>query len=300
MGRFGVLVFLLACLCSTRLSAQVIECPGFLPSSSVDKTRITTLARQLLSRFIAILDLQGLKAIDEKNIMAMHDDHPEQLAIKLSYLALQCQIVVLDSKMARAERRQAVRRVFLDYALMPPNTETENLADYVNEIATMDHDGALTPLIAAIEKALRQAPRRQWQQRWFPDDNASSSDRSSDIDQWSVIVSSPRYEDEGWTELRRHQLSWPDVYFELDGPFDLDSPFYAVVAGRALSPTVADDLLDMIKAKGMAEDAFRWRAPQNVEQAPSSTTVIDPKLDLIKPKPVRPAPNEFNGSKLSQ
>jgi len=289
MGRVGVTVLLLICLCSTRLSAQVIECPGFLPSSHVDKARIAVLAKQLLERFIAILDLQNVALVDENDIMALHEDHPERLAVKLSYLALQCQIVVLDSKIASEKRREAVRRVFLNYVLMPPDTEAKNLADYVNDIAAMNHDSALPPSVTLIEEALSQAPRRQWQQRWFPGNDAPSSNP----DQWSVIISSPRYEDEGWAELRRHQARWPEVYFELDGPFDLESPFFAVVAGRGLSPQTADELLDVIKDKGMAEDAFRWKAPR-VRNAGA------PKTDPIKPTPPRPPLNDLENPSLSQ
>ena len=296
MGRLGLIVVFLVSLSSKPLSAQVIECPGFLPSSSIDKTRMAIQANQLLRRFIAILDLQDVEAIDENTIMALHAEHPEQLAIKLSYLALQCQIVVLDSKIVRADRRQAVRRVFLDYVLMPPGAKIDSLADYVNKIAAMDHDRALTPSVKAIEESLGLVPRRQWQKRWFPDDNAQESDRG----QWSVIVSSPRYEDEGWAELRRHQVSWPDAYFELDGPFDLESPFYAVVAGRYLSLDHADDLLGIIRAKGMAEDAFRWKAPNKAERSSRATTVSAAKAYPFRPTPPRPTTNGQASPSLSQ
>ena len=296
MGRIGAVLLMLVCLCSKGLSAQVIECPGFLPSSKLDEARMETWAKQLLERFIAILDLQDVDAVDKNTILAMHKDQPEQLVIKLSYLALQCQIVVMDSEITRAERRKAVRRVFLDYVLMPPNTDIESLADYVNEIAAMDHDSALTPSVTSIEQALRQAPRRQWQDRWFPRDDALASERG----QWSVIVSSPRYEDEGWAELRRHQQSWPDVYFELDGPYDLESPFYAVIAGRALSLDRADALLDAIKAKGMADDAFRWRAANSAKRGPLARNASAPKVRPFKPTPPRPASIEPDGSTLSQ
>jgi hypothetical protein len=296
MGRIGVILLLLVCLCSTGLSAQVIECPGFLPSSKLDEARMATRAKQLLERFIAILDLQDVDAVDQSTILAMHKNQPEQLVIKLSYLALQCQIVVMDSKITREERRKAVRRVFLDYVLAPPNTDIESLADYVNEIAAMDHDSALTPSVTSIEQALRQAPRRQWQERWFPRDDA----RASDLGQWSVIVSSPRYEDEGWAELRRHQLSWPEVYFELDSPYDLESPFYAVIAGRALSLDMADALLDTIKAKGMAEDAFRWRVPNRTKRGPLPRNASAPKVRPFMPTPPRPALNDPERSSRSQ
>lgn len=315
MGRLGVLVLVLSSLYSGRLPAQVVECPGFLPSSNVDKTAQRALAKELLGRFVAVLDLQGQEAIDENTIMAMYADHPEQLAIKLSYLSLQCQMVVFDAEITNAERRKAVRRVFLDYALMPPDTEVDNMTAYVNQITTQGQYQALEPLIATIEEALDQAPRRQWQKRWFPAQQPPSTNRSQDGGQWSVIVSSPRYEDEGWAELRRHQQSWPDVYFELDGPFDLDSPFYAVVAGRDLSAATAGDLLDKIKAKGVATDAFRWKAPGDDEALRSSTSgsstsgsstsrsptpAIDLEIDMIKPTPPRPPLMGLDGTALSQ
>ena len=59
------------------------------------------------------------------------------------------------------------------------------------------------------------------------------------------------------------ELAW--VYFELDGPFDLESPFFAIVVGRDLPASQAGELLDLIKAKGMAKDAFRWKAPDLAE-----------------------------------
>lgn len=299
LGRLGVLLLILLCVGTSRLSAQVVECPGFLPSSNIDKAKKLAMARRLLGRFISVLDLHGLDAIDEQLIMTMYHDHPEQLAIKLSYLGLQCQMVVLESDMTRPKRQEAVRRVFLDYILAPPDTGSESLTAYVNAIAAEHHSSALASSVTAIEQARDRSSRRQWQEQWFPIKSASEIDRSSETDHWSVIVSSPRYEDEGWGELRRHQQSWPEVYFELDGPFDLESPFYAVVAGRDLAAQEADGLLDLIKAKGMANDAFRWRAP-DVAGGSSSRVLSDGLIKPIKPTPPRPTLSDIGGASLSQ
>ncbi|MGH1480249.1 MAG: hypothetical protein ACRBM6_16255 [Geminicoccales bacterium] len=253
------------------------------------------MTRKLLGRFIAVLDLHELEALDEETIIATYAEHPEQLAIKLSYLTLQCQMVVLDATMNAKDRRAAVRRVFLDYVLMPPDPAIDDLTIYVNQITLREQYQALKPIIESIEETLDQAPRRQWQDRWF---SADSSVENANL--WSVIIASPRYEDDGWAELRRHQRDWPEAYFELDGPFDLESPFYAVVAGRNLSPSVADELIALIKADGMASDAFRWKVPEESDGLTSSNTAADPSNDLIRPTPPRPALDSLRDALLSQ
>lgn len=295
MGRIGPLVLVLSCLYAGSLSAQVVECPGFLPSSSIDATKQKALTRKLLGRFIAVLDLHGLEALDEETIIATYAEHPEQLAIKLSYLTLQCQMVMLDATMNAKDRRAAVRRVFLDYALMPPDPAIDDLTTYINQITSREQYQALKPIIESIEETLDQAPRRQWQDRWFSADSSVEN-----VNLWSVIIASPRYEDDGWAELRRHQRDWPEAYFELDGPFDLESPFYAVVAGRNLSPSVADELIALIKADGMANDAFRWKVPEEGDGLTSSNTAADASNDLIRPTPPRPALDSLRDALLSQ
>ena len=119
LGRLGVLLLIILSVGTSPLSAQVVECPGFLPSSHVVDDKKLAMARRLLGRFISVLDLHGIDAINERLIMTMYNDHPEQLAIKLSYLGLQCQMVVLESEMTRPKRQEAVRRVFLDYNPSP-------------------------------------------------------------------------------------------------------------------------------------------------------------------------------------
>lgn len=291
MVRLGVLGLFLACLLPGGVKAQVVECPGFLPSARLDEARQTALTRKQLRRFIALLDLHDIEAIDENTIMAMYADHPEQLAIKLSYLSLQCQMVVLDSAMTARDRQKAVRSVFLDYALMPPQKDIDDLTAYVNQITSNAQYQALEPLVASIEQALERSQRRQWQQRWFPKDGATSGPHDPASKRWSVIVSSPRYEDEGWAELIRHQRDWPDAYFELDGPFDLESPFYAVVAGRGLPADVADELLQVIRTKGMAKDAYRWKAPFGKDAATSAEPETEPRIEFFRPTPPRPLTN---------
>lgn len=300
MGRLGMVLLVFLCFGTGQILAQVVECPGFLPTSNVEKTHQRALAKRLLSRFISVLDLQDIEAVDERLILENYRGYPEQLAIKLSYLSLQCQMVVLEANMSRIERKEAVRRVFLNYILASPDSDAKNLATYVDTIAAGYNRSSLGPVISAIEQTLSQSPKRAWQRRWFNAQSATKPDRSTGADRWSVIVSSPRYEDEGWEELRRHQRDWPDVYFELDGPFDLVSPFYAVVAGRNLSAEVADDLLNVIKAKGMARDAFRWKAPEKSVEPTAPEAFIDSNPNHFRPTPPRPPLNGIGDLLLSQ
>ncbi|NJO36899.1 MAG: hypothetical protein HC871_03795 [Rhizobiales bacterium] len=76
-----------------------------------------------------------------------------------------------------------------------------------------------------------------------------------------MIIASPRYEDDGWTTLRHYQAAHPDIHFELDGPFDPKSPHHAILAGRNLGQNTATELLQMVKAMGLPEDSYIWRAP---------------------------------------
>ena len=110
LGRLSVLLLTILSVGTSPLSAQVVECPGFLPSFHVADDKKLAMARRLLSRFISVLDLRGIDAINERLIMTMYNDHPEQLAIKLSYLGLQCQMRcfgVRDDEAQASGSRQA-------------------------------------------------------------------------------------------------------------------------------------------------------------------------------------------------
>ena len=263
MGRFRAL----ACVCfltiAPAVSAQVIECPGALPAAHLKKAQTTLVADRLLGRFSAALGLHGLEVIDEAAILDSYSDHPEQLLTKLTYLTLQCQMVLLDSAMTANAREQAVRRVFLDYVLRPADPTAVSLAAYVNTVATngkaSEEQAGIDADIERIEAELVQSARGQWAERWFIDPRPGKDGKPQR--RWSVIIASPRYEDDGWNTLRDFQSRWPDVHFELDGPFDLQSPHYAIVIGRGLGQNTANQLLGRAKAKGLPEDSYIWRAP---------------------------------------
>ena len=263
MGWLRAFATLCTLLLSPIASAQVIECPGALPAAHLEREQTLKVAERLLGRFTAALGLHGLDIVDEKAIVDGYRNQPEQLLIKLSYLTLQCQMVLLDRTMAVDLRQQAVRRVFFDYALRPADPAAASLASYVNGVASNGRpstgQAGVDDDIARIEEALSQSARRQWAERWFiaPLEGKDGAPTR----RWSVIIASPRYEDDGWQTLRRYQARWPDIHFELDGPFDLESPHYAIVAGRGLGQNTANQLLERVKAKGLPEDAYIWRAP---------------------------------------
>lgn len=268
MGRFRACVFMYFMIAIPAASAQVIECPGALPAAQLEKKQIIKVAERLLGRFTAALSLHGLDAVDEVAIVDVYRERPEQLLTKLTYLTLQCQMLLLDSTMTADARRRAVRRVFLDYVLEPADPSAASLAAYVNRFATngrasadeaADGDATITVEIERIEMVLAQSARDQWRERWFLDPAVRKDGKAPR--RWSVIIASPRFEDDGWQALRDHQARWTDVYFELDGPFDFESPHYAVVVGRGLGENTASQLLERIKAKGLPEEAYIWRAP---------------------------------------
>ena len=255
---FAALVLLVA----QETSAQVIECPGALPAAQLEREQTLIVAERLFGRFSATLGLHGLDGFDERAIIDRYRPHPEQLLIKLTYLTLQCQLVLLDQTMVTAERQQAVRRAFLNYVLGAADPDAASLAAYVNAAATdgkpVDAHG-ISAEIGRIEDSLLRSPRRQWAERWFlelPPQKNGTKPRP-----WSVIVASPRFEDDGWQTLRDYQALHPDIHFELDGPFDLESPHYAIVVGRGLDQGPANQLLEQVKAKGLPIDAYIWRAP---------------------------------------
>lgn len=262
MWRYwAILIFCLSFNSST--SAQVIECPGALPGANLEKGQTLQMAERLLGRFTAALGLHGLNAVDEPAIVERYQGSPEQLLTKLTYLTLQCQMVLLDSAMSKEERRQAVRRVFLDYVLQGPDAAVQNLAAYVNKVATngrVDEAGDLEFETARIEQTLLQSARHQWAEMWFHETPTKRVIGNRPA-RYAVIIASPRFEDDGWQTLRRYQASHPDVHFELDGPFDLDSPHYAILAGRGLDQEKASQLLARVKKKGLPDDAYIWRAP---------------------------------------
>lgn len=267
MSRFRALACFGFLVAAPAVSAQVIECPGTLPAAHLKKPQTTVVAERLLGRFSAALGLHGLGAIDEATILDGYRDHPEQLLTKLTYLTLQCQMVLLDSTMTADARKQAVRRVFLDYVLRPADPTAVSLAAYVNGVATngkaSEEQAGIDADIERIEGDLAQSARRQWAERWFIDPRPGKDGKPQR--RWSVIIASPRYEDDGWSTLRDYQTRWPEVHFELDGPFDLQSPHYAVVVGRGLGKNTANQLLGRVKAKGLPEDAYVWRAPADAE-----------------------------------
>lgn len=265
MSRFRAFAFCLLTIIAPAASAQVIECPGALPAAHLQTDQTLKIAERMLGRFTAALSLHGLDALDEPALLQGYRDHPEQLLTKLTYLTLQCQMVLLDSTMTPEARKRAVRRVFLDYVLRPADPSAASLAAYVNDFATNGKTSVEAAGIDAdierIETAFLQSARRQWQERWFV--GPSTHENGKPPRRWSVIIASPRYEDDGWQALRDHQARWPDLHFELDGPFDLESPHYAVVVGRGLGANTANQLLERIKAKGLPEDSFVWQAPDD-------------------------------------
>ncbi len=276
MGRFQAFLFYFVLIAAPAASAQVIECPGALPGAHLERAQTKALAGRLLGRFSAALGLHGLKVADEalfneEAILEDYTDRPDQLLAKLTYLTLQCQLMLLDSDMAPNDRRRAVRRVFLEYVLQPAAPSSDDLEAYVNGVASdgapVEKPAGIDAEIERIERESMLSDRHQWRGDWYREPAAPTVGEAPQ--RLSVIVASPRYEDEGWQRLRYFQNAWPDVHFELDGPVDLDSPHYAVVVGRGLDETGAAKLLDKVKGKKLPDDSFKWQ-PRAVPVGDSS------------------------------
>ncbi|MGI9509651.1 MAG: hypothetical protein ACR2QJ_09935 [Geminicoccaceae bacterium] len=262
MSRVRALCAVCFILSAPIASAQVIECPGTLPAAHLEKEQVAEVAGRLLGRFSATLGLHGLEAFNESAALETYQQHPEQLLTKLTYLTLQCQMVLLDSTMAADDRLRAVRRVFLEYVLQPADPSAETLADYVNDVATNGTTPGKETEIGRIEAALAKSERAQWRETWFHTPPRANAQPPG---QRSVIVASPRYEDDGWKTLRSLQKKWPDIHFELDNPYDLNDPHFAVVIGRGLDQDTANQLLKKIRTRGLPTDSYVWQPPDNSE-----------------------------------
>lgn len=263
MWRCWIIFMFCISFTNSTVFAQVIECPGALPGARLKAEQTLQMAERLLGRFTAALGLHGLNTVDETAIVERYRDKPDQLLTKLTYLTLQCQMVLLDSQMPRQTRNEAVRRVFFDYVLRGPDRSAESLAAYVNKVAAngrSDDSDDLEFQAARIELSLRQSARYQWAEMWFLEVPKHSIGMPPT--RYAVIIASPRFEDDGWQTLRQFQARHPDIHFELEGPFNLESPHYAVVAGRGLSQESATTLLARVKEKGLPEDSYVWRPPE--------------------------------------
>ena len=179
-------------------------------------------------------------------------------------------MLLLDPAIAASARQRTLRRVFFAYVLAPPAEDVKNLGDYVNLAAASGRRDEFDPRIAkALERAetaLSAIKSQDWRGRWFKgeDEAMPASGR------YAVIVASPRYEDEGWGALLDHRRRFPDIHFELHTPYDLAGAFYAVVAGRGLAGDEADELVALVKQRGMAADSFRW-APSSATHGPNQS-----------------------------
>lgn len=256
---FALLFFLIT---FTKASAQVIECPGALPAADLAKEQTVKVAERLLGRFTVALNLHGLDAINEQAILADHQDYPEQLLIKLTYLTLQCQMALLDKAMTASQRKLAVRGAFLNYVFAPTDPSATSLAAYIDDVASngLTYDTKRTQTkIGTIEEALASSGRQDWAERWFLDPPPQADGNAPRLR--SVIIASPRFESDGWQTLRRYQENYPEIHFELDGPYDLESPHFAIVAGRSLGQGAANQLLEQVKARGLPADSYIWRPP---------------------------------------
>lgn len=255
MRRVGI-GLVVACLFSTpALAKDIIACPGTLPSAALEKENLMPAAERLLRRFMAAFGLHGLKIdpIDEVAIIERYGEHPEQLLAKLTYLSLQCQLLFLESPgLGGQTKRDAVRRLFLDYVLSEPAGARADLAGYVSEAAQKANETPNEQEIAKIEEILAGSKRRQWRKTWYPNERRP---RPEPPDRRAVIAASLCHEDEGWATLGLFQELWPDVHFELQGRMDDEGPPFAIITGRGLTLGSASILLEQIRGKGFPGDS---------------------------------------------
>jgi hypothetical protein len=287
MGRGWVFAVIVLMLSASNLSAQIIVCPGTLPVSEIQKETTAVSAERLLKRFMAAFGLHALSkpgrkehVIEEKDVIERYKDHPDQLLTKLNYLAVQCQMLLIERPdLRRTVQQEAIRRTFLDYILSKPDPDATSLTKVIDDATAKARADEVDPLIRGdmeeIENALAKSDRRKWKQRWFPE-SPPDTERGPD-QQRSVITASPCYEDEGWRMLRAHQACWPDAHFELHGPIDPQNPYYAIVAGYGLTKENAEDLLNRAKDAKMPQDAFAWQPKTDEPSEPDEKPDADQK-----------------------
>ena len=273
MQKLGIYA-VIACLFSAPpLYADIIECPGALPTASLEREEVKPDAERMLQRFMAAFGLYGLgiDLIDERRIIESYGEHPEQLLVKLTYLSLQCQILFLDrSGASKQTKRDELRKAFLDYVLSKPAFSAADLAGYVHQAAIKakeePHEGA----IADVEEQRKASRRQQWRKTWYPNGHRLQPEP---IDRSAVLVATPCHEDDGWAMLRSFQELWPDIYFELRGPADDSHPHFALIVGRGLTPGTADGLLKQIQEKGFPKNSRVINGSGKNEETASSEAV---------------------------
>ena len=310
MGRRWGLAVIVLMLSASNLSAQSIVCPGTLPVSEIQKETTAVSAERLLKRFMAAFGLHALSEspLAESDVIERYKDHPDQLLTKLNYLAVQCQMLLIERpELDRAVQQEAIRRTFLDYILSKPDPDATSLTKVIDDATAKARADEVDPLIRGdmeeIENALAKSDRLLiWQKEWFRP--ADSSVKNDENQQWSVITASPCYEDEGWRMLRAHQACWPNVHFELHGPINPLNPYYAIVAGRGLTETKADKLVEEVLKKEMPQDSFASHPNPNKPSEPNEKSDADQKSKTMwcfkKPDGAQDTPNKKKATNASE
>ena len=233
-------VFVIWSLCPQAAVAEVVECPGLLPTPEATPQHTDVAAKALLGSFVGALDLRGRRAFDEAELASRYAHNPGELLSKLQDLDLECLELLRNDQLSVDERRQTMRRRFLEVVLT-----TSDGSDAEAQQAIQDIEGEISLSVKKLSREL-----------WFQE----TKEPLDDTNRWAVIVASPTAA-RAWEELREHQERWPQMHFQLHVPYDEGNPYYAIVVGRRLSKTNAEKLVAIVQQAGLASDSYKWPLP---------------------------------------
>ncbi len=267
---FVIIIFLTWCILPQRAAAQVVECPGLLSVPAAAPKRTTAIAKDLLGKFISILDLRGLNIFNETELVSRYARDPDALLIKLQDLDLQCLALSQDDQVSVDERQQVMRRLFLETVLT----------------ASDGSDADLQQAIKDIEGEI-ELSRKLSRELWF-----QKAEEFDDTNRWAVIVASMAAVT-AWKELKAHQERWPQIHFELHVPYLESNPYYAIVVGWRLSRTNATKLVELVRGMGMASDSYLWALPLDTPEENLLAGGNVDRITAIENSDIRRADTQF-------
>jgi hypothetical protein len=249
-------IVLLACLTRPVLAEDTC---GSLPVFDHSKTETSgNVVLNFLKGLLGQGEARGSFTSTPEDVLHLYPN-PDTLLPRITVFVLECKLVLQDTTLSPAQKRDEILRIYNIVFLQRNGLERHGTwgryAALVSAVPVTVSDVQGGRLAVSQRPTIEEQIRAKeaWRATWFHE-ALDGPPPANSAGNYHVIVASPCGEEAAQQAVNSYSTKYPDIYFELWRT--VGKCYFAVTAGTGLKQDEARKLLAIVKQRGM--DGYLW------------------------------------------
>lgn len=242
--------------------ARADDLCGRLPVFDYARTESSgNVALDFLKGLVGKAGAQGSFTSAPEDVIHLYPN-PDKLLPRITVFVVECKLVMedttLNSGQKRAEIIKIYNQVFLQKDGAAPDRSGTRVAALVPVIPLSVNDAGTVQVASSARQPTIQdeiRAKEAWRENWFHE-SLDGPTPANVPGRYHVIVASPCGDDAAQKAITSYSRRYPDIYFELWRT--VGKCYFAVTVGTGLEQNQAEQLLALVKQRGMSGYLWHW------------------------------------------